>query len=109
MFVNPLMMHSDLETLKTLVEHLQTRIEALENAERKTECQEDNMSKLTTKARKKLPKKDFGLPGERKYPVEDKSHAKNALARVSQQEKKGNISKSSAAKVRAKARKKLKE
>lgn len=41
------------------------------------------MAKLTSKARNALPGKDFALPG-RKYPVEDKSHAQNALARVSQ-------------------------
>ena len=62
------------------------------------------MGKLTTKARDKLSKSEFGLPGSRKYPVENASHARNALARVSQQEKKGNISEGSAAKVRAKAR-----
>ena len=38
---------------------------------------------LTTKERHNLPAKDFALPGER-YPVEDKNHARNALARVSQ-------------------------
>ncbi len=41
------------------------------------------MAKLTTKARDALPKLDFALPGGR-YPVEDESHARNALARVSQ-------------------------
>lgn len=41
------------------------------------------MAKLTAKARNALPKKDFALPGGR-YPVEDKNHARNALARVSQ-------------------------
>ena len=41
------------------------------------------MTKLTTKARKALPKKDFALPGGR-YPIEDKNHARNALSRVSQ-------------------------
>lgn len=40
--------------------------------------------KLTNQAREKLPKKDFVFPKERRYPVEDKSHARNALARVSQ-------------------------
>lgn len=39
--------------------------------------------KLTAKARKALPKSAFALPGGR-YPVEDASHARNALARVSQ-------------------------
>jgi len=40
--------------------------------------------KLTTKARKALPKTSFALPGKRAYPIEDKAHARNALARVSQ-------------------------
>lgn len=39
---------------------------------------------LSTKDRKKLSKKSFALPGKRKYPIPDKSHARNALARVSQ-------------------------
>jgi len=38
---------------------------------------------LTAAQRHKLPAKDFALPGER-YPIEDKNHARNALARVSQ-------------------------
>ncbi|MGH7239739.1 MAG: DUF6582 domain-containing protein [Candidatus Saccharimonadales bacterium] len=42
------------------------------------------MAKLTSKKRKSLPKKDFAEPGKRKYPLNDKSHARNALARVSQ-------------------------
>lgn len=41
------------------------------------------MAKLTTSARKSLPSSVFALPG-RRYPIEDKSHARNALARVSQ-------------------------
>ena len=41
------------------------------------------MGKLTTKARKAIPTGDFALPG-RRYPVENASHARNALARVSQ-------------------------
>ena len=40
--------------------------------------------RLTTKARKALPTKDFALEKSRAYPIEDKSHARNALARVSQ-------------------------
>jgi hypothetical protein len=39
--------------------------------------------KLTYKERKKLPKGSFVYPGERKYPISDKAHARNALARVS--------------------------
>jgi hypothetical protein len=38
----------------------------------------------STKERKKLSKKTFALPGKRKYPIPDKAHARNALARVEQ-------------------------
>ena len=41
------------------------------------------MAKLTTATRKKIPTDKFALPG-RRYPVEDEAHARNALARVSQ-------------------------
>ena len=41
------------------------------------------MATLTTKERKAIPRTDFALPG-RRYPIEDKAHARNALARVSQ-------------------------
>jgi hypothetical protein len=41
------------------------------------------MAKLTAATRKKIPTSDFALPG-RRYPVEDEAHARNALARVSQ-------------------------
>jgi len=41
------------------------------------------MAKLTTKARKALPTSTFALPG-RRYPINDPSHARNALSRVSQ-------------------------
>jgi hypothetical protein len=61
------------------------------------------MAKLTTAARKKLPKGAFGLPAEGKYPMEDASHAANAKARATQQVKKGNLSAASAAKIKAKA------
>jgi len=39
---------------------------------------------LSTRDRKKLTKKSFALPGKRKYPIPDKGHARNALARVAQ-------------------------
>jgi len=38
---------------------------------------------LTAKARNAISDKNFALPG-RRYPIEDASHARNALARVSQ-------------------------
>jgi hypothetical protein len=34
--------------------------------------------------RNALKDKDFALPDERKYPIPDESHARNALARVAQ-------------------------
>jgi hypothetical protein len=49
------------------------------------------MSKLTTAARKKLPKSDFALPGGR-FPVEDKAHARDAKARASQGYNAGRLS-----------------
>lgn len=67
------------------------------------------MATLTTKARKAIPKKEFGLPGEKKYPVNDKNHAANAKARASQMEKKGKLSAASKAKIDAKANKVLKK
>lgn len=63
------------------------------------------MAKLTTEERKKIPKKEFGLPGERKYPMENKAHAINAKARATQMEKKGKLSESSKKKIDAKANK----
>jgi len=40
------------------------------------------MAKLNAKKRNALPSSDFALPGKRKYPIGDKSHARNALARA---------------------------
>ena len=66
------------------------------------------MTKLTTKSRAKIAKKEFGLPGERKYPVNDKVHAVNAKARATQMVKKGKLSPASKEKIDAKANKVLK-
>ena len=63
------------------------------------------MAKLSSKERGGLSKSTFGMPGERKYPMPDKSHAANAKARATQQEAKGNLSASSKAKIDAKANK----
>lgn len=41
------------------------------------------MAKLTYQQRKRLPARQFALEKERKYPLEDITHARNALARVS--------------------------
>lgn len=57
--------------------------------------------------RKSLPKGEFGLPGERKYPVDTKGRAANAKARASQQVKKGNLSRAAEAQIDRKANRKL--
>lgn len=41
------------------------------------------MAKLTVKSRNAIAPKNFAGP-DRSYPIEDPSHARNALARVSQ-------------------------
>lgn len=61
------------------------------------------MSKLTAAARKALPASTFGEPGKRAYPMPDKSHAGNAKARATQAVKAGRMSKSTKAKIDAKA------
>lgn len=66
------------------------------------------MATLKAKARKALPKSAFGLPGERKYPIPNKAHAIAAKARATQMVKAGKLSKSSQAKIDAKANKVLK-
>jgi hypothetical protein len=58
---------------------------------------------LTTKARNKLADTMFAEPAERKYPVNDPAHAKNALARAAQQEAAGNLSEDEEATIQAKA------
>ncbi|HXJ64591.1 MAG TPA: hypothetical protein VNN79_12625 [Actinomycetota bacterium] len=60
------------------------------------------MTKLTTRARKALPKSAFAGPG-RSYPVPDESHAANAKARASQQRAAGRLSAAQEAKIDAKA------
>jgi hypothetical protein len=58
--------------------------------------------------RTKLKKTQFGLPGQRKYPVDTKARAVNAKARATQQFKKGKITKSARDRIHAKANKALK-
>ena len=65
------------------------------------------MAKLTTKGRKSLPKKEFALPGERKYPVDTKARAANAKARATQMKNKGKISSATESKIDKAANKAL--
>ena len=61
------------------------------------------MATLSEKKRDNLPDSKFGLPDEHKYPMPDKSHARNAKARASQQKKAGNLTASEKAKIDRKA------
>lgn len=42
------------------------------------------MARLTPRGRKRIKRSNFALPKERKYPIHDIAHARNALARVAQ-------------------------
>jgi len=48
------------------------------------------MAKLSSKKRRSLPDSAFALPSKRKYPIHDKEHTRNALARAAQSETDGN-------------------
>jgi hypothetical protein len=65
-----------------------------------SEPEEATVAKLTTKKRKKLAAKSFVFPKTRKFPIEDKAHARDALSRAAA--KGGSVE----AKVRAAVKKK---
>ena len=65
------------------------------------------MAKLTASKKNAEPKKDFGLPEQRKYPMPDASHARNAKARASQMEHEGKLSAADKKKIDTKADKLL--
>ena len=61
------------------------------------------MARITAAKKKAEPKKEFGLPEERKYPMPDKSHARNAKARASQMVHQGKLSAADKKRIDAKA------
>ncbi len=61
------------------------------------------MAKLTTAKKNSEPNTDFGLPEQRKYPMPDATHARNAKARASQMEQQGKLSAADKKKIDAKA------
>jgi hypothetical protein len=61
------------------------------------------MAKLNAAARKHIPSSKFGLPGSRRYPMPDRSHAANAKSRATEMVHEGKLSAVTAAKIRAKA------
>lgn len=65
------------------------------------------VAKLTASKKKAEPNKEFGLPAQRKYPMPDATHARNAKARASQMEHQGKLSGADKKKIDAKADKVL--
>ena len=61
------------------------------------------MAKLTASKRNAESNQDFGLSKQRKYPMPDASHARNAKARASQMEHQGKLSAADKKKIDAKA------
>lgn len=61
------------------------------------------MGTLSEKDRDKLKGSQFGLPEERKYPMPDAAHARNAKARAAQQVDKGNLTRSEERRIDRKA------
>lgn len=63
--------------------------------------------KLKAATRNDLPASKFGMPGQRKFPVNDRAYAANAKARATQGVNKGTLSPAMASRIRAKANKVL--
>jgi hypothetical protein len=61
------------------------------------------MAKLTAGERKKLAGSKFGLPGERKYPMPDKAHARLAKSDAAKEEHAGKLSEAAEGKIDRKA------
>lgn len=67
------------------------------------------MGLLTMKIRKKMAPKEFAEPKAKAFPINDPTHARMAISGATRSENAGNISPSTAASIKAKARKKLKQ
>ena len=75
------------------------------------------MSKLSAKARAKLPPKAFGLPEKARtkkarkesgnYPMPDRAHATSAIRRSERERKRGNLTKDELERINRKADRKL--
>ena len=64
------------------------------------------MAKLSAWKRKKMPKSDFALSG-RRFPMNDPTHQRMAISGATRSEHAGNISPSTAEKIKSEARHKL--
>lgn len=59
------------------------------------------MAEISTKQRNALKKSQFALPDQRKYPIHDAAHTRNAAARLAQAKKRGKIGDADFGKARA--------
>ena len=62
------------------------------------------MAKLKAATRNRLPSSAFGLPKQRKYPMEDRTHQIKAEEFATKEEHAGKLSPAQAARIRAKAK-----
>ena len=65
------------------------------------------MATLKAATRNKLPSSVFGLPRQRKYPMEDRTHQVKAEEFATKEEHAGKLSPAQAARIRAKAKRLL--
>ena len=65
------------------------------------------MAKLKAATRNQLPSSVFGLPEQRKYPMEDRTHQIKAEEFATKEENVGKLSPAQAARIRAKAKRLL--
>jgi len=65
------------------------------------------MAKLKSAKRNRLPSSACGLPKQRKYPMEDRTHQIKAEEFATKEERAGKLSKAQAARIRAKAKRLL--
>lgn len=67
------------------------------------------MATLSAAVRNRLRSTQFGMPGQRKYPMEDRAHQIAAKGRANQMVKKGKLAPSTRDKIVAKANALLKK
>ena len=65
------------------------------------------MAKLNAATRNKLPSSVFGLPKQRKYSMEDRTHQIKAEEFATKEENAGKLSPAQAARIRARAKRLL--
>lgn len=65
--------------------------------------------KLTADDRKAMPKKSFGIPSKKAFPMNDKTHQRMAISGATRSYNAGNISKGTEDRIKSEAREKLGE